>query len=1203
MVIVFLTLGWLATKIQFEEDITKLIPASGKAKEAQKILKNVNFADKIIVNITRESNGGINDLTQYATAYIDTLNKNAAPYIKNIQGKIDNKEIFKTFDFSYENLPILLDREDYAYIKQKINNDSINAITERNYKTLISPSGIIAKETILKDPLGLSFMALKKLQQLSFGKDFTLKDGFLISKDNKHLLLFITPTHPASETEQNAALIASLEKTHSILNKKYEEKVYSEYFGATPIAVANAKQIKSDIQFTVGIAVMLLLIAFIFFYRKLLIPVILFTPTVFGALLAIAFLFVIREKISAISLGIGSVLLGVTLDYSLHILTHIRNGNQTRKLYKDITWPILMSSLTTALAFLCLLFLNSQALQDLGIFAAVSVIGSSIFALLFIPQVYKKSVQKLKKDNKIDAIAAYPYHKNKWLLILVGALFITSLFTYHRVGFNNDLETLNFEPQKFKEAQHRLDALTNISAKSIYLIAHGKNEEAAFEANDLIYKKLKLLKEERRIMDYSSIGALIHSKKEQQTKIDLWNSFWDENTIAITKQNLIESGRKLGFKENTFAQFYSLLNKDFHPLNSREFAKLNATLFEDYISSKNDLTTVASVVQVKNENLEQIEDIFKDKPGILIIDRKQMSETLLGNLKTDFNDLIKYSLIVVLILLFVFYRSLSLTIITAIPILLTWVLTIGIMGMLHIEFNIFNIIVSTFIFGLGIDYSIFITNGLLAGYRTGEKALPTYKTSILLSVMTTVLGIGVLIFAKHPALYSISLVCIIGIFSAMALAFTIQPRLFKYFIGDEINKPKPIRPFIHSVFSFGYFGLGGLILSVLSTTVLKILPISNKIKMNWFHKIVSKIMKSVLYTNGFVEKKVINPGNETFEKQSVIIANHTSFLDILAIGMLHPKIIFLVNDWVYNSPVFGKAVRLAGFYPVSEGIEKGLSHLQKKVDQGYSLMAFPEGTRSSSNKIKRFHKGAFFLAEKFKLDIVPVLIHGNSEVLPKGSFVIKDGSITLKILNRIKETDTNYGDTYSTRAKYIGAYFGSEFKKFRNEIETQTYFNRVIKEAYRYKGDAIYGKVKESLEDNKEIYYKIIGTLEAKDVIIHWSKEHGQLDYLISLDAIDRKVITHLKNNTSRTILNNSYITNGVHKIMAVDNIEQTYSYKADTLLIDYEVGGEHIKDMSNEVSTIIMYNEGRSLSKLLEQQKNFKIIYQSDGLIIYKKK
>jgi 1-acyl-sn-glycerol-3-phosphate acyltransferase len=143
--------------------------------------------------------------------------------------------------------------------------------------------------------------------------------------------------------------------------------------------------------------------------------------------------------------------------------------------------------------------------------------------------------------------------------------------------------------------------------------------------------------------------------------------------------------------------------------------------------------------------------------------------------------------------------------------------------------------------------------------------------------------------------------------------------------------------------------------------------------------------------------------------------------------MMHPKLIFLVNDWVYNSPIFGKAVQLAGFYPVSGGIEKGVSHLKKKVDEGYSLMAFPEGTRSKTNYIRRFHKGAFYLAEELKLDIIPILIHGNSEVLPKGSFAIKDGKITVEVLKRIPYNSEAYGTSYKEKSKLISQYFKSEF--------------------------------------------------------------------------------------------------------------------------------------------------------------------------------
>ena len=152
----------------------------------------------------------------------------------------------------------------------------------------------------------------------------------------------------------------------------------------------------------------------------------------------------------------------------------------------------------------------------------------------------------------------------------------------------------------------------------------------------------------------------------------------------------------------------------------------------------------------------------------------------------------------------------------------------------------------------------------------------------------------------------------------------------------------------------------------------------------------------------------------------------------------------MVNDWVYNSPIFGKAVKFAGFYPVSSGIDNGLLHLQEKVDQGYSLMAFPEGTRSNTNKIKRFHKGAFFLAEQFNLDIIPVLIHGNSEVLPKGNFVINKGIISVKILERIPAESKNFGANAREKTKAISTHFKGEFNVLRKEKEGENYFHAFV---------------------------------------------------------------------------------------------------------------------------------------------------------------
>ena len=986
----------IISKIKFDDDISSLIPATEKTKKTQEILKSIAFTDKVIVNIHRSPDASVEELTRYAGNFLDSIQKTSGPYVKRIQGKLNDQDLPNTLNLVYENLPLFLEKSDYELIQSKLSQDSITKITEQNYRTLISPSGIIASKTIRKDPLGLSFIALKKLQQLGIGDNFKLKNGFLVDQNEENILLFITPTFASGETDKNAPFVDRLYELQSELKATYGKKVSVDYFGAALVAVANAKQIKKDVQLTASIALVVLLIVLILFYRKLSLPIILFLPTLFGALLSIALLVLLRGEISAISLGIGSVLLGVTLDYSLHILTHIRNGKTLKSLFHDVAPSILMSSLTTASAFLCLLLLKSQALQDLGIFAATSVLGASVFALLFIPQVYRLKSDVIKKTTVLDRLANYKLHQNKWAIALLAILLTTSIFTYRNIVFNQDIAKLNYETEVLIQARERLEALTDIGSKSIYISTYGNNLETVLQQNDELFEKLKALKSANEIVSYSAIGALVHSNKEQQEKIATWQHFWDTTKIESTKQNLIESGRELGFKERSFLPFYKLLQTDFKPLPLSDLNTFSALSIDDFIVTNSTGTTITSLAKVDDSSAEKLRAAFSNVPQTLLIDRKQVNETFLGQLKNDFNSLIWYSLLAVVLLLVLFYRSLSLTLITAIPLFLSWFLTIGLLALFKIEFNIFNSIISSFIFGIGVDYSIFITSALLTEYRTGENTLSTHKTSIILSVLTTLLGIGVLVFAKHPALYSVSIVCVVGILSAALVSFTVQPLLFHLFIGSTSKRPITPRVLIHSLLSFAYFDLGGVVLSIYAWIVLKISPKAHLKKQMGLHRVVSKFMKSVLYTNPFLTKKVINEQGETFVKPALLVANHTSFLDILAMGMLHPKLIYLVKDHVYNSPTVGSAAKLHGAFPVSGGLENGEAFLEEKVAQGFSIVAFPEGARSTTNKIHRFHKGAFYLSEKLGLDILPVMIHGGSEVSPKGSFIIRDGSFTSK---------------------------------------------------------------------------------------------------------------------------------------------------------------------------------------------------------------
>ena len=1202
-ILMLLAFGFFASQLKFEEDITKLIPTNDKSDVTAKVLKQLNFADKITVIFKLDKNGNEDDLKEMATAFSDSVSKSCKPYITGIQGKIDEGNIQETIDFVYHNLPLFLEDKDYAAIQNKLQKDSIAATVQGNYKSIISPSGFITKDFILQDPLGISFIALKKLQQLNIGDDFTLSNGFVMTKDKKKLLLFITSDISSSETEKNTIFVERLKSIQEHLNQKFKNKTSISYFGSALIAVANASQIKSDIILTTTIAMITLMLILILFYRKILIPLIIFLPTIFGAFFAVAFLYFVKEQISAISLGIGSILLGITIDYAIHILTHHKHNSDIKTLYKDITMPVIMSSSTTAVAFLCLLFVKSDALNDLGIFAAVIVMATGIFSLLIVPHLYKPKEDNFEhKKNAIDKLAHFSFHNNKLLIGFCVIITIVCCFTYNNVGFNNDLSQLNFVPKEIKAAEKDLEESTSLTSKTIYVASYGKSMEEVLQHNSKLFTDLTTAKQANKILNFSSVGGIMLSQEAQKEKINKWNSFWDTHKKQLLQSELISEGSKLGFKPTTYSAFFDHLNSTFKPVSANDYLRIQALQLKEFVTEKNGFFTISTLVKVTPEQRDAFVKSASAKDNLIAIDRQQMNETFFSTLKTDFNSLVNYSFIAVILILFFFFRRVELVIVSCIPIALTGIVTAGIMGIFGIQMNIFSMIVCTLIFGHGVDFSIFMTSALQKEYTSGKNEIAIYRTSIILAVITTILGIGAMIFASHPALRSISSVSLIGVFAALIITFIFYPILFKIFISNRSKKGNPpfvLRTFIHGVISFTYYGLGGILMSLFCITIMPILPINEKTKMRRFRYFISKFMKSVLYSNPFIHKKVINKYNETFEKPAIIIANHSSFIDILAMGMLSPKIIFLVSDWVYNSPIFGGTVRKAGFYPVSEGIEGGVEHLRQKVKEGYSLMIFPEGTRSESNQIKRFHKGAFYLAEEFNLDIVPVVIHGASEAIPKGDFVIHHSYLTLSILERIAPDNLSFGKNYAERTKQMSAFFKEEYRKIRQELEGPDYFKKMVLHSYDYKENEITDSVKKDLKNNLETYYHLNHQLSAKAKILHLANDYGQLDVLLTLQEPQRKVTSYNFDEEKLAVSKTNYIVRK-RKISYLDQPEPAFENQYDAVLISDENYKDQLQKIISVTSSVILVNCPALKSVLINF--GFECVLDENSIIVLKK-
>lgn len=153
--------------------------------------------------------------------------------------------------------------------------------------------------------------------------------------------------------------------------------------------------------------------------------------------------------------------------------------------------------------------------------------------------------------------------------------------------------------------------------------------------------------------------------------------------------------------------------------------------------------------------------------------------------------------------------------------------------------------------------------------------------------------------------------------------------------------------------------------------------------------------------------KIDIKGRENIKKKKtyVIISNHQSALDIVVLYALRTHFKWIAKRELFKVPIVGWNLRLNHHVPINRNNPKSaLEMMQKAVNhlnQSSSILVFPEGTRSENGTIKRFKDGAFIIAKKAEVAILPVVINGTLETLPKSGMVGGRQTFIIRVLPEI----------------------------------------------------------------------------------------------------------------------------------------------------------------------------------------------------------
>lgn len=773
-VMTVLTLG-----LSYKEDISDFLPLDSQGREALEVYQDISGADRLIV-IAEGEHDEPEKLVEAMEAFVSSLPKGI-----DVTARMDMDGIADIQRFVYDNIPYFLDHDDYVRMDSMLSQpDFIANQLKEARQMLMLPTGGLISGNMSRDPLYLFAPAVSGLAQGQMLVHFETYEGYIFTPDMTRAIALVTSPYGNAETAKNSALMDSLHNAIEAAAVTVPD-VKMHVTGGPAIAVGNAEQIRSDAMMAIVVSSLLIAALLLYYLRQWRRILLIVVAIAWGWLFAMGGMAVIHSEVSIIVLGLASVIIGIAVNYPLHMVVHTRNGMSMRDALQDIAKPLLIGNVTTVGAFMALIPLDASALRDLGLFASFLLVGTICFVLIWLPQIMPTRLAAVSSGAGYDGQRIWERFP-KGTKGMMGLLVITSVLGYYSLGveFDTDVSHLNYMTDAQRRDMVYLDSLlkdnkrANAGTQTLYVVSSAKTINDALDKHTQKKEAIESLESGK---SQSLVLRFLPSQKEQQHRIDMWHQFVSRHQQQLCYE-LPHVASLLGFSPDAFREFSHIVNHRYEVRDFQYFKPLTTTVLAGNISidPKQNRYSVIDRVEVRSDSIDNAERVIVGSFSV-----KSMNNALANTLADNFNYIGIVCSAVVFLFLWLSFRSFKLAIVSFLPMVISWIWILGIMALLGIRFNIVNIILATFIFGQGDDYTIFITEGCQRESATGKPVLSEYTSGIMLSAAIMFIGIGSLIFAKHPALHSLAEVTIIGMGCVVLMARIIPPMIYNLIVPKK----------------------------------------------------------------------------------------------------------------------------------------------------------------------------------------------------------------------------------------------------------------------------------------------------------------------------------------------------------------------------------------------------------------------------------
>jgi uncharacterized protein len=762
--VVIVIAALILRNITMNEDIAPLLPdGENEAAKDFALLQKAPFSDKILISLKAGQGASKQSLVDTANKLTKAMTR---PYFTGaVSGPaISSPEAIPQWLMNA--LPNTFTAKDQLAMEGILTPEVVRGRLKKTREQLTSQEGMMLKPLLQIDPLDLKSLVFGKLTHANMIPGMQLYNNHFISDDGKNTLVIARTPVKITDSQGSREM---LEQLRALIKKVVPDDVEAFTMSAHAYTRANADAIKGDLVLILGsssIAIFMLIMYFLRSWKGILV----FLVPSSVLCLATAGTLLIYDSVSAVTIAFGSVLLGISDDYP--ILAYFALSNKERSagnIVATVARPVLFGGLTTIVTFSIMLLSNLPGQRQLAIFCMIGVAVSLIFSLIVLPQLLQGLPgEKRYFGNKPRGIFILP---RKWVIFCWIGISVLCLWQAGRLHFNGDLRVLNMVPKEMKQTERYFERTWGNFQDNAILFAEGKDLQSSLQTNDRVFSYLSEKMPADKII---SLAPILPSEKTEASNRERWKGFWAQGNSMLANKLITDEGGKLGFSSTAFMPFFDTLKKEPLPLSVNDLNVIGLNELYDSLVLREKDKVLTLTLTPDTEEIVGLFDKDESRPeGVRLVSQGRFRSIISKALVDNFARYIIFALVVIIVSVSILFRNLKKIILALMPVATGLIFMLGAMGFMGVEFNLFNIVATILVIGLGVDLGIFMVCNLSEGYEH------TANLGILLGGLTSFVGLGALTLARHPALSSIGTTVMLGLCGVIPSALFVIPALYR----------------------------------------------------------------------------------------------------------------------------------------------------------------------------------------------------------------------------------------------------------------------------------------------------------------------------------------------------------------------------------------------------------------------------------------